>query len=307
MPMRQLTMGLALTSVLLLNGCSTFKNRDNDRDKGVARQPRWDSRQPTPAGLVAYLNENSRQVQALSCQEVSLDCRADNQSGSAVGRMDCQKPRNFRLTARVVGQPLVDIGSNEQEFWYWIGKADPHVFHRSHEAAARGGIRMPFPFQPDMVLAGLGMADRDPSGQYDVRVQARTVELIEPARSPEGKPIQKVTVFQRTQATGHQPQVMAHLLRDMQGHEICRATITEVVHDPRTGAELPRRIQFNWPGQKLEMKMKLDGLRVVPPDPQLAASLYSRRNLSSQPGYDLERMQSDSPTGQVQRVGNPPR
>jgi len=306
--MRLLTTGLALTGVLLLNGCSTINNNKGGRyDNPTARHSRWDGRQPTAASLVAYLNESSRQVQALSCQDVTLDCRDHNQSGSAAGRMDCQKPRNFRLTAKVVGQPLVDIGSNEQEFWFWLGKADPHVYHCTHEAASRGGIRMPLPFQPDMVLAGLGVADHDPNGQYDVRIQAKTIELIEPARSPEGKPVQKVTIFQRAQATGHQPQVMAHVLRDMQGQEICRATVTEVVHDPRTGVELPRRIQFAWPARQLEMKMKLDGVRVVAPDAQLAASLYSRRNLSSQPGFDLERAQSDSPTGQVQRVTNPPR
>src|SRR5437870_4026971 len=124
MSMRLLTTGLALTGLLLLNGCSTINNKDGRRYDTAARHSRWDGRQPTAASLVAYLNENSRQVQAMSCQDVTLDCRDDKQSGSAAGRMDCQKPRNFRLTAKVVGQPLVDIGSNEQEFWFWLGKAD---------------------------------------------------------------------------------------------------------------------------------------------------------------------------------------
>jgi hypothetical protein len=309
--MRQVMTGLALGSLLLLSGCSGFNPRprpDGGGGGGVARQSRWDGRQPTAAYLVGYLNETTAQMQALSCERVDLDCTADGQSGSANGRLDCQKPRNFRLTARVVGQPLVDIGSNDQEFWYWISKANPpYVVHCSHEALNRGGIRMPFPFQPDMVLAALGMTECDPRKQYDVRVNAQTVELLEPTRSPRGDQVYKVTVFQRSPASGDQPQVVAHLLRDPQGREICRATVTQVTRDSRTGVELPRRIQFDWPEHKIKLKMKLDGMRIVPPNPELTASLYSRRNLASQPAFDLERMQPDSPTGHVQRVGVPPR
>lgn len=307
--MRQVMTGLALTAVLLLNGCSNMPNNKKIHGgESAARRPRWDGRQPTADTLVKYLNENSRQIQALSSPDVSLECRADNQSGNATGRLDCQKPRNLRLTARVVGQPLVDVGSNEQEFWYWISKADPpYVVHCTHDAMARGAIRSPFPFQPEMVLAALGMTEYSPEKQYNVQVQQRTIELIESTRSPQGQPVNKVTVFNRSQATGNQPQVIAHLLRDASGREICRATVTEVTHDQRTGVELPRRIQFNWPDQKIELKMKLGDVRVVPPDPQLAASLYSRRNLSSQPSFDLERAQADSPTGQVQRASSPPR
>jgi len=306
MPMRRLTTGLALAGTLLLCGCSTL-NRGPKADT-TARHSRWDGRQPTSASLVAYLNENSRQVQALRCEDVTLDCKAGSDSGAIpTARLDCQKPRCFRLTGRAVGQPVVDIGSNDQEFWYWIGKADPRVFHCTHEAVARGGVRMPFPFQPDMVMCALGIAEYDPAKQYQVNVQPRTVELIEAVQSPAGKPLQKITIFQRAQATGHQPQVLGYMLRDQQGHEVCRATVTDVVHDARTGVELPRRIQFNWPAEKLEMKMKLDGLRVVPPEPDRLASLYSRRNLASNPGFDLERWQQDSPTGRVERVTNPPR
>jgi hypothetical protein len=305
--MRQVTLGLALTAVLLASGCSGFNNNSRPRDN-VSARTRWDGRNPTAASLVAYLNESSRQVQALQCTDVTLDCRQGKQSGVASGRMDCQKPRNFRLTAQVVGKPMVDLGSNENEFWYWISQADPpYVFHCSHEALAKGGVRMPFPFQPDMVLSALGIGEFDPAKQYDVRTQARTIELIETTRSPQGQPMQKITVFNRSQANGTQPQIAAHILRDAQGREICRASVTEVVRDPKSGSELPRRIHLVWPDQQIELKMKLDGIKTVPYDAQLAQSIYSRRNLASQPSFDLERWQADSPTGHVQRVGDPPR
>src|SRR5437763_1124057 len=155
--MRQVKTGLLLAGVLLLSGCSNI----NPRPKGTADVGRrWDSRQPNSATLVAYLNDNTRQVQAIQSVDVTLDCRQGSQKGAIpYARIDCQKPRNFRLTGKAGGQPLVDLGSNESEFWYWIKPAQPYVFHCSHEGLARGGVRMPFPFQPDMILQALGMSE----------------------------------------------------------------------------------------------------------------------------------------------------
>jgi hypothetical protein len=299
--MGRVILGLAALGLSLTTGCSGFKPGPKPGPTPVGA--RLDLRQPTPAALVAYLNDNSRQIQSLRAEDVTLDCRQGRDSGVVTGRLDCQRPRNFRLTAKVVGQPTVDIGSNDQEFWYWISRAQPpYVYHCTHDALARGGVRMPFPFQPDMILTAMGLGEYDPQKKYDVKTTANTVELIEQTTSPQGQPVQKVVVFNRTPARGDQPQVIAHVLRDANGRKICEANITHAVRDRATGAELPRRVHLIWPDQQIEMKMKLDDIRVVAADPQLAQSLYTRRNLNS-PGYDLARGQPDQPVGEVQRVG----
>ena len=54
----------------------------------------------------------------------------------------------------------MDIGSNDSEFWFWISKAEPvpYVFHCGYQELARGGVDMPFPFQPDMIVADSGFS-----------------------------------------------------------------------------------------------------------------------------------------------------
>src|SRR5262245_36929915 len=199
--MRQVTLGLGLGAALALCGCSGIQRPTPSAD----RRPRIDTRQPSAASMVAYLNENARRIQGLSCTDVTLDCKADGDSGVLSGRLDCQKPRNFRLTARVVGQPTVDIGSNDQEFWYWISKAKPpYVFHCAYTDLDRGGVPLPFPFQPDMILAALGMAEYDPNKSYEVKTNPRTVELIE-STTVQGQPVQKGTVVNRNPASRDQP------------------------------------------------------------------------------------------------------
>src|SRR5262249_5027994 len=123
--MRKTMLGLGLGALLLSTGGS---NMQPTRGGGTAagRRP---APQPTAAAMVNYLNENAQRVQGLSCTDVTLECRQDRNSGNLSGRLDCQRPRNFRLTARVVGQPTVDIGSNGEAFWYSITKAEAPYRH----------------------------------------------------------------------------------------------------------------------------------------------------------------------------------
>jgi hypothetical protein len=138
-------------------------------------------------------------------------------------------------------------------------------------------------------MEALGIATYDETKKYEVRETQTTVELIERATSPQGQPVRKVTVFSRGQAATNKPQVTAYILQDAAGKEIATAQVSEVQWDQASGAVLPKRIHFVWPAEKVEMKMTLNGARVGAIEPQRAANMFSRRNLSSLPGYDLAR------------------
>jgi hypothetical protein len=306
--MRQVILGLGLGTALVSCGCSGFVPRGNG-DNGTTAV-RFDTRQPTTAGMVAYLNDNARRIQGLQC-EVTLDAkgsdgRGGTTSGVVGGTLDCQKPRNFRLMAKAAGQPMVDIGSNDTEFWFWIAKANPaYVNHCSWQDLNRGGVPLPFPFQPDMILAALGMGEYNPQNPYEMKVTPRTIELIESTRV-QGQPVKKITVFDRNRATANQPLVIAHVLRDANGRDICSATISEVRYDRASGAVVPRRVRLVCPREQVELKMKLDDIRIGVIRPQLVATLFSRQNLSRLTSYDLAQQRVDSlPQGQgeLQRVG----
>jgi hypothetical protein len=302
--MRSIIAGVGLAVLLFAVGCNIAPHR---RDGGGGRVV-TDDAVPSTEALVKYLNRNAellKQGEALRCKELSIDCKADGKTFGLGGSMMCAKPRNFRLQAQLLGQPAVDIGSNDQEFWYWISKNEPpYLFHCSYDAL-RQGTRIPFPFQPDMVVAALGLAQYDQSNpkKYEVRVppKANYYELIESAVSPQGEPIQKVTVFNRMEAQPPAPQVLAHVLKDARGNTICTARITSVQQNRETGAIYPRVVIFNWPGQKLQMTMELNNLQVVKIDQELAERAFTRKNLGYQT-YDLATRTSDRP-GNLQRTG----
>jgi hypothetical protein len=304
--MRQVFLGLGLGAMLVSCGCSGFVPRGGVEGPSAVR---FDTRQPTTTSMVAYLNDNARRIQGLQCA-VNLDAKAPEGSGVIPdGTLDCQRPKNLRLMGKAAGQPMVDIGSNDREFWFWIAKANPpYVHHCSWADLDRGGVRLQFPFQPDMILAALGMGEYDPRKPYEMKITPRTIELIE-STTVQGQPVKKVTVFDRNPARGNQPLVVAHELRDATGQAICSATITEVRYDRGSGAVVPRRIRIVCPRERVELKMKLDDIRVGVIRPQLVATLFSRQNLSRLTAYDLAQQRVDSLPGQgeLQRVGQPPR
>jgi hypothetical protein len=299
--MRQIPCALGLAAILLFGGCHNFKGVWPASNPGQAQA------RPLPenidaATLVRSLNDNAARLQSLQATDLTIDAREGSQPVGLTGIMNCQKPKNFRLVAYVLGCQAVDMGSNDQEFWYWISKADPpYLVHCSYQDLARGGVYLPFPFQPDWVLETLGMAEYNPSANYQVQVGPKVVYLIEQTTSAQGQPVRKVTVFDRTTAASGRPTVVAHQLQDANGKEICSAQVSDLRLDQASGALYPHVVKLTWPAQKIEMKMTLDGVRLNGLQAGQPLPVFQRPQLRNVREVDLARLPAQ-PTGQVQRV-----
>jgi hypothetical protein len=288
-------------------GCNLAPHT-RDLGGGIGKDP-----QP-PAGLTAeklveYLNNNAQRVQpgqALNCTNVTIDVAADAGRVGISAMMQCQAPRNFLLSGVTLGNPVVDIGSNDKEFWFWSKQINPpYLYHCSYNDMARG-VKVPFPFQPDMALSALGLAPYDPAKKYDLKIvndkkgQPAFIELTEQARSPENKPVQKVTVFNYHQAQLPNPQVVAHVLKDEHGKVICSASIRSAQQVGGNGPVIPRIVDFNWPEQKLKMTMTLYNPQLIAMPPEKAATRFTRQNLHYQ-AFDLATQTLDG--AGVQQAG----
>jgi hypothetical protein len=296
--MRCLLPALAFSTLLLLIGCTPPWSSVVNPPK----QPAYLSQTPTPAQLVAQLNATSQRLRSLECRDVDIQTKQGGQNPPDVlGTMMCRAPMDFRLRANVIGQPALDVGSNSQEFWFWMSKAEPPgLYYCSYTDLARGGVRLPFPFQPAWVMEALGMADRDPNGAFEpVKATRDTFELIETTTGPQGQPVRKVTVFSRTQSLT----VMGHRLEDASGKEICSAQILERTYDRANQVVVPQKVQLNWRAAELTMKLKLGDIHVNPAiDPDRAQAAFRRPQLKNINSYDLA--QSGQYNG-IQRTGGP--
>lgn len=287
---------LSLTSIavvaLILSGCNTLGPMFKQRD---AAQP-VASGSPTAEQMVAYLNDNARRLQTIQCNHVAIDCKQGQQNAPGLdGLLVVQKPRKFRLKAKVLGQPAVDLGSNQDEFWYWISKAEPipYVFHCDYQSMERGQVKMPIPIQPEMILAAMGVSEYDPNRTYEVRQVGNQTELIDKVISPQGRPVTRATIFLRSAAAPGKPQVLGHVLRDEQGKDICAVHVQEIQIHRQTGAVLPQKIRFQWPSEQLEMTMRFGEFQTPELTPDRAQRMFTRQDLVSLPGFDLATWSPD--------------
>jgi hypothetical protein len=254
---------------------------------------------PSVVAIVKYLDDNAARIQTVRSTDLDITCSLGLQSFGLRGKMIAQKPRNFLMGADSLGKRMVDLGSNDQEFWFWISKNDPpYQFYCSYKDLAGGRVRqMPLPFQPDWVVDALGMGNYGPADRYKMETEADKLKLVEMARSPQGQPVRKVIVLNGRPVRAPTPQVVAFLLiDDASNKEICSAHITETLVDHDTGAIVPRRIEFRWTlpnNQKFKMAMRLGELNVNPP---IAAAAFVRRPLQGVPSYDLATGRTDQPT-----------
>lgn len=242
-----------------------------------------------PASLVAYLNAEAKKVSAVQAT-VDLQCNQGSKTVGVSAMMACRKDKDFRLRGKVLGMDEVDLGSNEEKFWFWVKRANPpHLYHCTHKDLASGKVNVPFPFQADMVLIALGMAEYDPKAKYDLKENPRTLELTSEVTSPKGERVMRTVVFSRTVARSPEPQVIGHILKTPDGKVICEARVEKVYTDRDTGASVPSKLKLSWPGQEMSVGMQLWDVKVNRTTKEDAARLFTMTSIPGVETYDMAR------------------
>ena len=287
-PIRWLPALAAMVVMTTLVGCETFRwglFRPNDPEPTTPPP----GGVPTAAALVDYLNDNSRRIQSLRCTDIDITASQGIQSFTIRGQMMAMKQRNFILAATALGSPVVDIGSNENEFWFWSSKATPpYQFYCSYKDFEEGRVReLPFPFAPEWLLEVLNMGNYGPADRFTVEADNKSVRLIEKTKSPQGQAVRKVIVMNRRPVNAPAPQVTGfYLYDDTTQKEICSAQILEVQLDRVSGALVPKKLALSMPSQGAKLTMAMSNMNV---NPQLNVASFQRQPLQGVQSYDLAR------------------
>jgi hypothetical protein len=301
--MRQLGSCLLL-SCLLLSGCA-WLNRDKANPKpavGASSGP------PTAEKLVSYLNREADRLVTIESEDVDLTATVqDKRMPMLRCFLVCQKPRSFRLQGANLGIDYVDIGSNDNQFWFWGKDGDnPPLYYCSYEDYEKG-VKLPMPFQPEWVVQALGMAKSDPNKAYKVEAIGNTYELSEETMV-QGVLVRKITIFNaRPSNDPRTPNVVGHRIQDAQtGKVICQATIRRVQAATFRGQQgegsvsYPSDVLLEWPAEKMSMTLKIGKASVNQPIAKEKVAIYFARPEWQKNKIDIARYQpGGSPTSRT--------
>jgi hypothetical protein len=214
--------------------------------------------------VVRRVNANIERLQAWRSNDVRI-------SGQSLpvhlgGHIAVEAPRNFRLTAGILGMDEeADFGSNNDWFWFWVKRGNAngqpsYVYQAKHEDVQNSQMLSQIPFQPDWLMEALGVVPIDPQ-HVTLRAEphSQIVNLISERLSPSGQSIKQVIRVDLRRGI-----VLSHSLYDINGNLIACARLDKHYPDKATGIPMPHLIALEWPQADLKINLEIGQIDVNP-------------------------------------------
>jgi hypothetical protein len=244
---------------------------------------------PTLQQVVETVNANTDRIQSFIANDASL-------SGTGFPALRAniafERPRQFRLVAGTgITGPEVDLGSNEQAFWFWVRRNDPPaVYFCRHDEFAASPLRRQLPIDPYWLIEALGMTRLDPAAQHSdpIAVPGGRFEVHTTREAPEG-PALRVTVVD-----GVRGWVLEQRVYDARRQLIASASAGRFRRDPLSGAFYPTLIDVRSPPNQFALQIQLAAVQVNKPAAN-PGQIWAMPRYEGWPAVDLCRMNRATP------------
>jgi hypothetical protein len=247
----------------------------------AAPEPRALPPSPTLQQVIDVVNRNNLQIQSFSTTRATL-------SGPGMPALRAslafQRPGRLRLRAdTTVTGPELDLGSNDELFWFWCRRNEPPaVYFCRHAEFAFSSARRMIPINPGELVDALGIGGFDPvlphQGPLSLpgdRLEVRTIR-----DTPEGPTI-KATIVDAVRGW-----VLEQHAYDAQGRLAASSLLSHHRRDPLTGLVMPGVVKVNYPDAGLALRLDL-GYVQVNRLPANQAELWTMPLYQGSPPVDL--------------------
>jgi len=278
-----LRLTLALIAAFGMAGCRTAGLAPSARPKPpVVPEPRLSF---SVDKFIGAHNRNADKIESLTSKASITGTMVSPETGlpesvGVSGYLSMLRPRNFQLTLRTTMQSVADIGSNSDQFWFWLdnrnaGKDDKHVFFCNY--ADLPSANLAGTYQPDWIIDALGLKPISPDEAATVRVSAGTkpdtTNLTFPASGKSSSYTRVIVVSDESL------RLIEYRVFDRDGKtQIGQATVDEKNYSKielkEEGEEaqsrpgtcyIPNQIKLEWKREKLSLDIALKDLSVNRP------------------------------------------
>lgn len=195
-----------------------------------------------------------------------------------------EPPLRFRIKASTaITGPEVDLGSNDELFWFWVRRQQPPaLYFCRHDQFFASSARALLPVDPGWITEAMGLARFDPAEQPHgpLPVGANRLEIRSVRRGPAGDLTKSTVVDARTGV------VLEQHLYDYRGTRIASAFTSRFHRDAVSGAVMPREIRIECPATQLDLHIDLDEMQINALGPQ-SAGLWIKPNYPGYPEVNL--------------------
>jgi len=224
--------------------------------------------------LIAEVNRTPSQITSLKTTNATISGRAGLMPiPSLSANIAIERPQRFRLVGELgtLGGQEVDLGSNDELFWFWVRRNQPPaIYYSGHEEFAQSPARQAWPIDPVWLIDAFGLATLDPNGQHSGpqpvgkgRLEVRT---IVPSGTEQWTKVSKIDPYLG--------QIVEQHVYDQRGTLVASVMMSGHRPDPVYQLMVPRNLEIKWPSTNLTLKVNLGDVavnQVEEPNPALFA------------------------------------
>ena len=270
---------LLATTLCAASGCRTAGVGD------LSRQERLPTRSTeSAADLLVEHNRNAELVRSLEATPGVTGANRGKHLPGAGGNLALELPRKFRLqvTAGMSGQEIADIGSNDQEFWFWFKDSpDKAVVYCNYDGD--GASPLAVGLQPDWIIEALGLRvipEEEAAGIEVTPGKDPTKKVLtQRVRNPRGDSLFKEMTFDLAtrRVVEYQVYQADHKTR------VARVAISEfddfpvpaTSGEPAARVFLPRKLRLEMIQEKMALNVVLSAVKVNRLDASQRIGLFS--------------------------------
>jgi hypothetical protein len=211
--------------------------------------------------LVAHLNANIDRINSWSCNDAKIWAEGSRFIAPSLSAdMAIERPRNFRLTAKALNIDMVDLGSNDERFWFW-GKEENVVLTARHDQMAAAQRQLPLPFEPDWLIEALGVIPLDENEIEFERHKKEPKQVLfkRPRKAPNGAPVELISTVDTCLGV-----VLEHSLVSQSGKVIALAKMSEHERVGKAGPVVAHTVALSWPQAQLGLKLHMGWIQINP-------------------------------------------
>jgi hypothetical protein len=244
--------------------------------------------------FAAEHNRNAEAIQSLVARP-SIVAKMEKQRPVHVdGKMALERPRNFELSLSYWNDQKGDIGSNSEEFWYWVAnKEQPYIYWCRYDELATSDL--PVTYQPDWIIDAMGLKSitKDEVDAIRVRkgLEPGTTVLSFPPVRDQGEPYMRELVVSDRDRRVQKLLIFSEKPRGLIAEarlESYQAYPGDAAAPSRTTCYLPSKLRMDWKREQLVLDVTLREVTVNQFDHARAAALfteperdgYKRKNLA---------------------------
>jgi hypothetical protein len=250
--------------------------------------------------IIAAVNGNAQKVRTYQTNNATITIPGSLGIPTLRGNIAAQRPGRVRLQASTaVTGPEVDLGSNEELFWFWVKRNQPsQVYFARHAQTPGSAAQQLMPIDPQWLLDALGLAEFKPTDRHEgpLPIDEDRVEIKSIVQTASG-PMTKRTVVDARKAW-----VLEQHMYDAGGALVASAVAKSHRYYPETGASLPQEVEIRVPPAELAMTIDVGTVELnrLTENPQL----WAMPTIAGSPAMDLGAQPPTNAGGGVPTMGS---